>query len=64
VNGIELHAADAAAVSGEEKLVLTGVDSESSEILLIWLEHLSRRSKIVAPASILIQKALPMRCVC
>jgi quercetin 2,3-dioxygenase len=37
VNGIELHSGDAAAVSGEEKLVLTGVDSAPSEILLFDL---------------------------
>jgi redox-sensitive bicupin YhaK (pirin superfamily) len=37
VNGIELHTGDAAAVSGEEKLALTGVDSEPSEILLFDL---------------------------
>jgi redox-sensitive bicupin YhaK (pirin superfamily) len=37
VNGIELHTGDAAAVSGEEKLALTGVDSERSEILLFDL---------------------------
>jgi redox-sensitive bicupin YhaK (pirin superfamily) len=34
VNGIELQTGDAAAVSGEEKLALTGVDSAPSEILL------------------------------
>jgi len=34
VNGIEVHTGDAAAVSGEERLTLTGVDSEPSEILL------------------------------
>jgi redox-sensitive bicupin YhaK (pirin superfamily) len=37
VNGIEVHAGDAAAVSGEEKLALTGVASEPSEILLFDL---------------------------
>jgi quercetin 2,3-dioxygenase len=37
VNGIELSTGDAAAVSGEEKLALTGVDSEPSEILLFDL---------------------------
>ena len=37
VNGIELQTGDAAAVSGEEKLALTGVDSEPSEILLFDL---------------------------
>jgi redox-sensitive bicupin YhaK (pirin superfamily) len=37
VNGIELHTGDAAAVSGEEKLAFTGVDSEPSEILLFDL---------------------------
>ena len=37
VNGIELHTGDAAAVNGEEKLALTGVDSDPSEILLFDL---------------------------
>ena len=37
VNGIELHTGDAAAVSGEEKLALTGVGTEPSEILLFDL---------------------------
>ena len=37
VNGIEVHTGDAAAVSGEERLTLTGVDSEPSEILLFDL---------------------------
>jgi len=37
VNGIELHTGDAAAVSGEEKLALTGLDSDPSEILLFDL---------------------------
>jgi redox-sensitive bicupin YhaK (pirin superfamily) len=37
VNGIELHTGDAAAVSGEEKLALTGVGAEPSEILLFDL---------------------------
>jgi redox-sensitive bicupin YhaK (pirin superfamily) len=37
VNGIELQAGDAAAVGGEEKLLVTGVDSEPSEILLFDL---------------------------
>jgi redox-sensitive bicupin YhaK (pirin superfamily) len=37
VNGTELRTGDAAAVSGEEKLALTGVDSEPSEILLFDL---------------------------
>jgi quercetin 2,3-dioxygenase len=37
VNGVELHTGDAAAVSAEEKLALTGVDSEPSEILLFDL---------------------------
>jgi redox-sensitive bicupin YhaK (pirin superfamily) len=37
VNGIEMHTGDAAAVSGEEKLAFTGVDSEPSEILLFDL---------------------------
>jgi quercetin 2,3-dioxygenase len=37
VNGIELQTGDAAAVSGEEKLALTGLDSEPSEILLFDL---------------------------
>jgi len=34
VNGIEMHTGDAAAVSGEEDLALTGVHSNPSEILL------------------------------
>lgn len=34
VNGTEVHTGDAVAVSGEERLALTGVDSEPSEILL------------------------------
>jgi hypothetical protein len=37
VNGIELHTGDAAAVSREEKLALTGLDSDPSEILLFDL---------------------------
>ena len=37
VNGIELHTGDAAAVSGEEKLTLTGVGARPSEILLFDL---------------------------
>ncbi len=37
VNGIELHTGDAAAVTGEEKLALTGVDAEPSEVLLFDL---------------------------
>ena len=37
VNGIELHTGDAAAVSGEERLALTGVGAEPSEILLFDL---------------------------
>jgi redox-sensitive bicupin YhaK (pirin superfamily) len=37
LNGIELYAGDAAAVSGEDKLALTGVDSKPSEILLFDL---------------------------
>jgi redox-sensitive bicupin YhaK (pirin superfamily) len=37
VNGIEVHTGDAAAVSGEEKLTLTGVGAEPSEILLFDL---------------------------
>ncbi len=37
VNGVELRTGDAAAVSGEEKLEFTGVDSEPSEILLFDL---------------------------
>ena len=37
VNGIELHTGDAAAVSGEEKLALTGIGTEPSEILLFDL---------------------------
>ena len=37
VNGIEVHAGDAAAVSGEKKLALTGVGAEPSEILLFDL---------------------------
>ncbi|HXA64987.1 MAG TPA: pirin family protein [Bryobacteraceae bacterium] len=37
VNGTEVHTGDAAAVSGEERLALTGVDSEPSEILLFDL---------------------------
>ena len=37
VNGIKLHTGDAAAVSGEEKLSLIGVNSEPSEILLFDL---------------------------
>jgi len=37
VNGIELRTGDAAAVSGEEKLALTGVGAEPSEILLFDL---------------------------
>jgi redox-sensitive bicupin YhaK (pirin superfamily) len=37
VNGIELHTGDAAAVSGEEKLALTGIGAEPNEILLFDL---------------------------
>jgi redox-sensitive bicupin YhaK (pirin superfamily) len=37
VNGNELRAGDAAAVTNEEKLTLTGVDSKPSEILLFDL---------------------------
>jgi quercetin 2,3-dioxygenase len=37
VNGIEIHTGDAAVVSGEEKLALTGVDAQPSEILLFDL---------------------------
>ena len=37
VNGIELQTGDAAAVSGEEKLALTGLGAEPSEILLFDL---------------------------
>ena len=37
VNGIELNTGDAAAISGEDRLALTGVDSEPSEILLFDL---------------------------
>ena len=37
VNGIEVHTGDAVAVSGAERLALTGVDSEPSEILLFDL---------------------------
>jgi redox-sensitive bicupin YhaK (pirin superfamily) len=37
VNGVALHTGDAAAVSGEEQLALTGRDAESSEILLFDL---------------------------
>jgi redox-sensitive bicupin YhaK (pirin superfamily) len=37
VNGIEVHTGDAAAVTGQEKLTLTGLDSEPSEILLFDL---------------------------
>jgi len=37
VNGVALETGDAAAVSGEEHLVLTGGDAESSEILLFDL---------------------------
>lgn len=37
VNGNELQAGDAAAVTNEEKLTLTGVDSKPSEILLFDL---------------------------
>ncbi len=37
VNGTVLHAGDAAAVSGEEHLALTGGDTESNEILLFDL---------------------------
>lgn len=37
VNGVPLHTGDAAAVSGEEHLALSGGDSESSEILLFDL---------------------------
>ena len=37
VNGVALHTGDAAAVSEEEQLTLTGGDTESSEILLFDL---------------------------
>jgi redox-sensitive bicupin YhaK (pirin superfamily) len=37
VNGIELHTGDAAAVSGEEKLALTGFGDERNEVLLFDL---------------------------
>jgi redox-sensitive bicupin YhaK (pirin superfamily) len=37
VNGVSLHTGDAAAVSGENHVVLTGGDGESSEILLFDL---------------------------
>jgi quercetin 2,3-dioxygenase len=37
VNGVALHTGDAAAVSGEERLALTGGDAGSSEILLFDL---------------------------
>jgi redox-sensitive bicupin YhaK (pirin superfamily) len=37
VNGIELYTGDAAAVTGEQKLALTGVGAEPSEILLFDL---------------------------
>jgi redox-sensitive bicupin YhaK (pirin superfamily) len=37
VNGIEMYTGDAAAVTGEEKLALTGVGAEPSEILLFDL---------------------------
>ena len=37
VNGIALRTGDAAAVSGEEKLALTGTDAAPSEILLFDL---------------------------
>jgi redox-sensitive bicupin YhaK (pirin superfamily) len=37
VNGIELHTGDAAAVSGEEKLTLSGLGAKPSEILLFDL---------------------------
>jgi hypothetical protein len=37
VNGIALRTGDAAAISGEERLSLTGVNAESSEILLFDL---------------------------
>jgi redox-sensitive bicupin YhaK (pirin superfamily) len=37
VNGVALHTGDAAAVSGEEHLTLTGGDPDSSEILLFDL---------------------------
>ena len=37
VNGVPLHTGDAAAVSGEEHLALSGGDTESSEILLFDL---------------------------
>jgi redox-sensitive bicupin YhaK (pirin superfamily) len=37
LNGTELHTGDAAAVSGEEKLALTGIGSEPSELLLFDL---------------------------
>ena len=37
VNGVALHTGDAAAVSGEEEVALTGGDTESSEVLLFDL---------------------------
>jgi hypothetical protein len=37
VNGVTLNTGDAAAISGEEHLTLTGGDPESSEILLFDL---------------------------
>jgi len=37
VNGVALHTGDAAAVSGEEQVALTGGDTESSEVLLFDL---------------------------
>jgi redox-sensitive bicupin YhaK (pirin superfamily) len=37
VNGVALRTGDAAAISGEERLALTGGDAESSEILLFDL---------------------------
>ena len=37
VNGIELHTGDAAAVSGEEKLTLSGLGAKPSDILLFDL---------------------------
>jgi len=37
VNGVALHTGDAAAVSGEEQVALTGGDTESSDVLLFDL---------------------------
>jgi len=38
VNGVSLHAGDAAAISGEDRLAITGGDVPSSEILLFDLQ--------------------------